>query len=171
VDFDGLLNIAAQMTEGIEQATTAAGEIRTIITPIPDQAIRIGLDSIHETMSGLAAITWLLQQEDLNDLAVESCEQIAAEAPVEQQVLQQKRVALTNGERPDPDLRPIFKCLLTVTGLAAGGVIAGAGSVATLGIPLATGLGALAYTGGLAAIWDQTRCGDLRKRKVRRFTI
>ncbi len=172
-DFDTLDRLALRMDNGIQEVAEAVKALQGRFSVVHDDALSAGLNVLLEAEAMDPEFNdWLRSQpEGLEELFRTAAVRVGAEAGEEVRTLYGKRGRLKARELPDSDLRPMFRCALTIVGIGATATLAAAGAVATFGagaagIAAAAGLGASAGGWELSKAWSKSGCPEVRWRSI-----
>jgi hypothetical protein len=162
----GLLRLVDELDRGISLSAEAASSVWDALNRQSEESITSALSIVLVGRGGMSVFDGLLESEDEDDsirqLLMSACEFIQREVEVERSILTVKSEQLRKGNLPDPDLRPLFRCILSLVGIAAGASLAAAGTVGTLGVLPAAGLGLLAMVGSSVLSWEQSGCSRVQ---------
>lgn len=165
-DIEGLLDLAGRLGQGIVDAGGAAQQVQRTLERQSEASVREGLNSVRQVLTQQGVSDWPFDDESTDDnvreILMSACTYIRVENDTERSHLAGKIELLRAGSLPDPDLRPVFRCVLSLVGIAAGSTLAAAGAVATLGALPAVAIGVLAVAGSGALAWEQTGCTGRR---------
>jgi hypothetical protein len=163
-DFPALVRLAGDMDRALEEAPRAAGLVASSLDAMDDDAVGSALDSLREAVPETATVLdWLSDSVEVTPrmTLIAACTWVTEETETERAILHEKTAILERGELPDPDMRPIFRCIGSLVGMGAGIAIAAAGTVSVLGAPAVIALGSAGYVYGIAETWKKTRCGEV----------
>lgn len=167
VGFDGLRGLAADMEAALELAVGAVPDVRATLDRLTDDSVVGALGIVLEAAPSLTdLIGWILRQGSSGtaprQTLIGACDYIETEAGNELEILQGKARSLESRELPDPDLRPLFRCMGTLVGIGGVAALAAIGAVATIGVAPTIGLGVVAYGYSLSEAWDKSKCAEIR---------
>ena len=170
VGFEGLRGLAADMEGALGLAVGAVPDVRATLDRLTDDSVVGALGIVLGAAPSLAdVIGWILRQGSSGIAPrltlIGACDYIEAEAGNELEILQGKARSLESRELPDPDLRPLFRCMGTLVGVGSVTALAAVGAVATVGVAPAIGLGVVAYAFSLSEAWEKSQCAEMRPKK------
>lgn len=163
-DFEGLCRLAAEMDDVLARAPEITMQVGASLEPFDDEAVGQALALLREVEpSTEPVVDWLFDDDaDATPRArlLAACEWVRQETEEERAILRDKAGRLEHHELPDPDLRPVFRCMWALVGIGAGVAIGAAGIVSVVGIPATVGLGVVAYGYGVSTTWKKSGCKE-----------
>jgi hypothetical protein len=161
-DFEGLRGLAAGMDALLTRVPEIASEVRTNLEAQEDEHVSEALGEVREEAFDVAGLLDQLLSEvaprSIRDVFIWACQNVEEEAGTERDILYGKVQKLEDRELPDPDLRPLFRCALTLVGLGSIVSLAAAGAVATLGVAPTVLLGVAGGGYELSKVWEKSGC-------------
>jgi hypothetical protein len=173
-DIEGLIALAGEISEALGEAPATAKRVRESL----EQVEQVGRDQvlalIYQSNPQIgAAISALLDDHFPNlppqDTFIAACRFVEAATGAEQEHMYEKRGPLEAGAISDPDLRPPYRCGITLIKVGAIWGLAAAGAVSVLGAPIVIGAGVLAAGVDVAEKWDKSGCPETIRQIVERF--
>jgi hypothetical protein len=169
-DRDALYALVADMQVQLESLQGNLPMLQSLVE-------QVGAEAIGRTVEALiaespqreevqAAMSRLLGDQSFADVAVDTCQYVAAHASEEAGDLQKQLDAMFDDYAVAGDLKLSFKCKLTLVGavgLVVGGTILGALAGLPLGVPLLSALGGAAVGFGGAIIAVASNCPELMR--------
>jgi hypothetical protein len=169
VGFDALRDLAADMRSALGDTVESVPRVRDALERLPDGPVEQALGLIAETDPATAdLINWVLAEpgeETPRAMLINTCGELLFEAGPEMDILQGKSELLAAHQLPDPDLRPLFRCLGTVVGVGAVAAMGAAGIVTVVGIVPTIFIGGAGFAYGFGKDWKDSKCRDLLPRK------
>lgn len=169
VGFDGLQDLAAEMRSALGDTVESVPRVRDALERLPDGAVEQAMELFAETGADAAnLIDWVLAESGATGprlMLIDACGELLFEAGFEMDILRDKSELLAAHQLPDPDLRPLFRCLGTLVGVGAVAAMGAAGIVTVIGIVPTIFIGGAGFGYGFAKDWKDSKCRDLLPRK------
>jgi hypothetical protein len=169
VGFNALQDLAADMRSALGDTVESVPRVRDALERLPDGPVEQALGLIAETEPAAAnLIDWVLTQSGKDTprvMLIDACGELLFEAGPEMDILRDKSELLAAHQLPDPDLRPLFRCLGTVVGVGAVAAMGAAGIVTVVGIVPTIFIGGAGFAYGFSKDWKDSKCRNLLPRK------
>ena len=163
-NFAALRRLADDIDASVSRMPELAAQVATSLKALDDDAVNQGLGSLREDVPEAAPVVdWLFSEpgpDGPRTTLIRACGWVMQEAHAERGIIREKAALLERGQLPDPDIRPLFRCMGSLIGIGAGVALAAAGVVATLGVGATVALGSAAYIYGVAKVWEKDGCKE-----------
>jgi hypothetical protein len=157
-EFDSLIELADRLDAALAALPEALESVRPVLEVVDEPLIHTFVEVIANDDPRARAALERLRADQPGELWRETldgaCQVIQDATAEEREILQGKRRLAESGELPDPDLRPGFRCGLSLVGVAAA-------ATATILSGGAAGVVPLTLTGQattLVVAWNGTGC-------------
>lgn len=161
-DFAGLGRLAGDIDEALSAMPDVALHVLKSLERMDDDATDYALGSLREAVPETASVVEWLHTNSAEGSAhmtlIAACTWVLQETEIERGILREKATLLQRKELPDPDIRPLFRCMGSLVGIGAGMALTAAGTVTVLGVPAVVALGGAAYVYGVGTVWEKAGC-------------
>ncbi len=166
-DFNGLIELGSFMRQGINEMSDVAYRLKiflrdrtdeNVATALQDQGV--SLDLVSDFPKFGTEDPELPAQSFREDL-IAACDYVLNTIEGEIDQLDGKIDQLGSDIFPDPDMRPLFKCAVTLMGVGLGVALIIFAPPVGVHAAIAAAVGSAQQAGGLVGKWKSSRCREV----------